>query len=54
MTSFLGVPIPAGDEIRGNLYLTNKQGGEEFTDADVELITIFASQSAVAIKNARL
>lgn len=54
MTSFLGVPITAGDEIRGILYLTNKQGGEEFTDADVELITIFASQSAVAIKNARL
>ncbi|MCH7609089.1 MAG: GAF domain-containing sensor histidine kinase [Chloroflexi bacterium] len=54
LTSFLGVPFTAGDEIQGNLYLTNKQGGEEFTDADVELITIFASQSAVAIKNARL
>lgn len=54
MTSFLGVPIATGDKVRGNLYLTNKQGGEEFTEADEELITIFASQAAVAIRNAGL
>ena len=54
MTNFLGVPIPAPDEIQGNLYLTNKVGGAEFTNADEELITIFASHAAVAIKNARL
>jgi len=54
MTSFLGVPITARGEVQGNLYLTNKHGREEFTDADVELITIFASHAAVAIKNARL
>jgi len=54
MTSFLGVPITAGDEVQGNLYLTNKQGADEFSDADEELIQIFASHAAVAIKNARL
>ncbi|MFQ5942488.1 MAG: GAF domain-containing sensor histidine kinase [Anaerolineales bacterium] len=54
VTTFLGVPITAGGEVQGNLYLTNKQSGDEFTDADEELITIFASHAAVAIKNARL
>lgn len=54
MTSFLGVPITAGDEVRGNLYLANKVGAEEFTVDDEELITIFASHAAIAIKNAHL
>jgi signal transduction histidine kinase len=54
MTNFLGVPITAGDEIQGNLYLTNKVGEHEFTEDDEQLITIFASHAAIAIKNARL
>jgi signal transduction histidine kinase len=54
VTNFLGVPINARDEVQGNLYLTDKISGDEFTDADEELITIFASHAAVAIKNARL
>jgi signal transduction histidine kinase len=54
VTNFLGVPITARDEVQGNLYLTDKISGDEFTDADEELITIFASHAAVAIKNARL
>ncbi len=54
VTNFLGVPITARDEVQGNLYLTDKVDGSEFTDADEELITIFASHAAVAIKNARL
>ncbi len=54
VTNFLGVPIIARDEVQGNLYLTDKINGDEFTDADEELITIFASHAAVAIKNARL
>ncbi len=54
VTNFLGVPIIARDEVQGNLYLTDKVDGSEFTDADEELITIFASHAAVAIKNARL
>ena len=54
VTNFLGVPISARDEVWGNLYLTDKVDGDEFTDTDEELITIFASHAAVAIKNARL
>jgi len=54
VTNFLGVPIISSEEVQGNLYLTDKVGGDEFTDADEELITIFASHAAVAIKNARL
>ena len=54
VTNFLGVPITMGNQVQGNLYLTDKVGGDEFTNADEELITIFASHAAVAIKNARL
>jgi signal transduction histidine kinase len=54
LTNFLGVPITAGDQVQGNLYLTNKMTGEEFTEADEQLITIYASHAAIAIKNARL
>ena len=52
--NFLGVPIIGRTEVQGNLYLTDKVDGDEFTDADEELISIFASHAAVAIKNARL
>jgi signal transduction histidine kinase len=54
LTNFLGVPITTGDQVQGNLYLTNKMTGEEFTEADEQLITIYASHAAIAIKNARL
>jgi len=54
MTTFLGVPILAGDEVLGNLYLTDRENAREFTDSEAELIRIFASLAAVAIKNAQL
>lgn len=54
MESFLGVPIKGGGEIMGNLYLTEKIGGEEFTAGDEELIELLAAHAAIAIKNARL
>jgi signal transduction histidine kinase len=38
----------------GNMYLTEKQGGETFTEEDEELTQLLASQAAVAIENARL
>jgi signal transduction histidine kinase len=53
MTSFLGVPVKAGDTVFGNLYLTDKQGGD-FTQEDEQLIVTLAAQGAVAIENARL
>jgi signal transduction histidine kinase len=54
MSSFLGVPIVSGKETLGNLYLTNKQGGESFTPGDQEKVEMLAAHAAVAIQNARL
>ena len=54
MTSFLGVPILLRDEVFGNLYLTDKVGGEAFTDVDEELVVALAAAAGLAIDNARL
>jgi signal transduction histidine kinase len=53
MTTFAGVPILLRGVAYGNLYLTEKAGGD-FTDEDEELLTLLAAQAAVAIENARL
>jgi len=54
MKSFLGVPILLRGVAYGNLYLTEKEGGEDFTEEDEEVVTLLAAQAAVAIENARL
>lgn len=54
MDAFLGVPILAGEQLLGNLYLTNKTGGNEFTAADQDLVEKFAVHAAIAIQNAKL
>jgi two-component system, NarL family, sensor histidine kinase DevS len=54
MRSFLGVPILLRGVAYGNLYLSEKEGGEDFTEEDEELVTMLAGQAAVAIENARL
>ena len=54
MKSFLGVPIVLRGAAYGNLYLTEKSGGEDFTEEDEELAQLLAAQAAVAIENARL
>ncbi|MEX2210987.1 MAG: GAF domain-containing sensor histidine kinase [Gaiellaceae bacterium] len=54
MKTFLGVPIVLRGVAYGNLYLTEKQGGEDFTEEDEELTQLLAGQAAVAIENARL
>jgi signal transduction histidine kinase len=53
MSSFLGVPILIRGEAWGNLYLTEKTGGE-FDEADEEAIIVLARWAATAIENARL
>jgi two-component system, NarL family, sensor histidine kinase DevS len=53
MRSFLGVPVVAGDAVFGNLYLTEKPGGE-FTAEDERLIVTLAAHAGVAVQNARL
>ena len=54
MNTFLGVPIHLRGVAYGNLYLTEKADGEDFTAEDQELVELLASQAAVAIENARL
>jgi signal transduction histidine kinase len=54
MRRFLGVPILLRGVAYGNLYLTEKAGGEPFTAEDEELVLMLSSQAAVAIENARL
>jgi signal transduction histidine kinase len=54
MSTFLGVPILLRGVAYGNLYLTEKEGGEDFTEEDQELAMLLAGQAAVAIENARL
>ncbi|WP_028060598.1 GAF domain-containing sensor histidine kinase [Candidatus Solirubrobacter pratensis] len=54
MTSFLGVPILIEGEAWGNLYLTEKAEGQEFTDDDEEAAIVLAGWAAIAISNARL
>jgi signal transduction histidine kinase len=54
MRTFLGVPVLLRGVAYGNLYLTEKDGGEDFTDEDQEVVMVLAGQAAVAIENARL
>jgi two-component system, NarL family, sensor histidine kinase DevS len=54
MHTFLGVPIVLRGVAYGNLYLTEKDGGGDFTDEDEELVSLLAAQAAVAVENARL
>ncbi|WP_030176686.1 GAF domain-containing sensor histidine kinase [Spirillospora albida] len=53
MSTFLGVPIRVRDEVFGNLYLTEKAGGD-FDEEDEVVVTALATAAGVAIENARL
>ncbi|MGN6257108.1 MAG: GAF domain-containing protein [Solirubrobacterales bacterium] len=53
MCSFLGVPIFIGGQAYGNLYLTEKEGAGEFTDADEESVVLLAEFAGLAIDHAR-
>lgn len=54
MRTFLGVPIRVQGEIFGNLYLAEKDGGGEFSDYDLHLVRVLATEAGIAIGNARL
>ncbi|MGC5030718.1 GAF domain-containing protein [Micromonospora sp. DT229] len=54
MHTFLGVPIRIRDQVFGNLYLAEKQGGAQFTEDDEEIVVALAAAAGVAIENARL
>jgi signal transduction histidine kinase len=54
MASFLGVPIVVRGQVWGNLYLTEKGGGDAFEVVEEESVVILAAWAAIAIENARL
>ena len=54
MRTFLGVPVRIRDEIYGNLYLTEKAGGQPFSEDDEVLVEALAAAAGIAIANARL
>ncbi len=53
MNTFLGVPIIIRGEAYGNLYLTEKEGGQQFSSDDEESVIVLADWAAIAIDNAR-
>src|ERR1044071_7245449 len=52
--SFLGTPIFSSTQVYGWLYLTDKIGADEFSEADERLAVTLSTQVAVAYENARL
>ena len=59
LADFLGLPIRAGDEVIGALFLANKrcpkpEGACGFTQDDEELLGILAQHAAIALTNAQL
>ncbi|WP_157119560.1 sensor histidine kinase [Nocardia xishanensis] len=54
MHTFLGVPVQVRDEVFGNLYLTEKADGQEFTEDDEVVVQALAAAAGIAIENSRL
>ena len=48
----LGAPIRHLGAPVGSIYLSEKEGGEEFSEEDEETLVMFASQAAIAVGNA--
>jgi signal transduction histidine kinase len=54
MHSFVGVPVRVRDSVFGNLYLTEKRGGGEFTEDDEVVLAALAAAAGIAVQNADL
>ncbi len=52
MGAFLGVPVRAGDQVFGNLYLTEKDGG--FDEDDEQMVVALSAVAGGAVAAARL
>ena len=52
--AILAVPLIARGNVIGVLEAINKKDGAEFTDEDVELMSVLGDQAAVAVQNALL
>ena len=54
MMRLLGVPVTVKGRLIGDLYMTDRRDGAEFTDDDQRVIETFALHAGIAIDNARL
>ena len=54
MRSFLGVPVLVRNQVFGNLYLTEKAGGQPFTEDDEVVVQALAAAAGIAVENSRL
>jgi signal transduction histidine kinase/DNA-binding response OmpR family regulator len=52
--SYLGVPIPVGDEIIGVLSIQSTEQENKFNDNDMRLLSTIASSVGIALRNAQL
>ena len=51
MHSFLGVPIVGQEGVLGDLYLTEKEGADQFSDSDVHIALLLASIVGSAVES---
>src|SRR6202171_4544923 len=54
MYSFLGAPVTAHGQVFGSIYLTEKQGADEFDEDDEKTLVALAAHAGVAIGNSQL
>jgi signal transduction histidine kinase len=54
MHTFLGVPVRVRDQVFGNLYLSERHGGGEFTEDDEAVLIALGAAAGIAVENARL
>jgi transcriptional regulator with GAF, ATPase, and Fis domain len=54
MRTFVGMPLRVHGSPFGNLYLTDKRDGGDFTADDQQVLQALASAASVAMENARL
>ena len=54
MRTLLAVPVLCKSPFRGNLYVSEKESSERFSDEDEHALVRFAAVSAIAIDNAHL
>ena len=52
MDTFLGAPVMVGGEPFGNIYVTEKAGGGDFSDDDEEALVWLAAFAGLAIDHA--
>ena len=50
MKSLLGVPIWADGQVRGSLYVTDRDGGRPFTDEDVVILQTLARHAGTVVE----